>query len=219
MTTQKIRVMLADDHQMLRDGLRALLESQPDMSVVAEAGTGDEAIQLATVAQPDVIVMDLGMPGTSGLEAIRAIRLQGSAARVVVLSMHGGNEIVMQALRSGANGYVMKSSAHTHLLQAIRAVHGGERYLGPAAAAAVIDNLLDDRPESQRLSLLSEREAEVLRWTARGYTSREAGERLALSPKTVDTYRERAMEKLNLKTRADMVRFALRAGLLDSPSD
>jgi two-component system, NarL family, response regulator NreC len=219
MTAQKIRVMLADDHQMLREGLRALLESQPDMSVVAEAGTGDEAIQLATVAQPDVIVMDLGMPGTSGLEAIRVIRLQGSAARVVVLSMHGGNEIVMQALRSGADGYVMKSSAHTHLLQAIRAVHRGERYLGPAAAAAVIDNLLDDRPESQRLSLLSEREAEVLRWTARGYTSREVGERLALSPKTVDTYRERAMEKLNLKTRADMIRFALRAGLLDSPGN
>ena len=219
MMETKIRVLLADDHQMLRDGLRALLESQPDMCVVAEAGTGDDAIQLAASIRPDVIVMDLGMPGMSGLDAIREIRRQHLPARVVVLSMHGGKEIVMQAIQAGSDGYVLKSSAHTNLLQAIRVVHRGERFLGPTAATVVVDELLDEHREVKQLDILSDREAEVLRWTAMGFTSREVGERLALSPKTVETYRQRAMEKLDLKNRSDLVRFALRAGLLDSPPD
>jgi DNA-binding NarL/FixJ family response regulator len=215
MSGSQIRILLADDHQMLRDGLRALLESQPDMCVVAEAGTGDEAIRLAASTQPDVIVMDLGMPGTSGLEAIREIRRQKLAAHIVVLSMHGGKEIVMQAIQAGSDGYVLKSSAHTNLLQAIRVVHRGECFLGPSAATVVVDELLDEHREAKQLSVLSDREMEVLRWTAMGFTSREVAERLALSPKTVDTYRQRAMEKLELNNRSDIVRFALRAGLLD----
>jgi DNA-binding NarL/FixJ family response regulator len=165
MNKTPIRVLLADDHQMLRDGLRALLNSQPDMQVVAEAGTGNDAIRLAGEARPDVIVMDLGMPGVSGLDAIQAIRRQNLSTRIVVLSMHGGREIITQALQAGADGYVPKSSAHESLLQAIRVVHTGQR--------------------------------------------------LALSPKTVDTYRQRAMEKLDLNNRSDLIRFALRAGLLD----
>jgi DNA-binding NarL/FixJ family response regulator len=217
-TETVIRVLLADDHQVLRDGLRALLESQPDMQVVAEAGTGDDAIRLVASAQPDVIVMDLGMPGISGLDAIRQIRQQQLPVHIVVLSMHGGKEIVMQALEAGADGYVPKSSAHTSLLQAIRVVRAGQRFLHPTAATAVVDEILDERREMKLLESLSDREAEVLRYTAMGFTSREVGERLALSPKTVDTYRERAMEKLALKNRSDIVRFALRAGLLaDTP--
>ena len=218
MTETVIRVLLADDHQVLRDGLRALLESQPDMQVVAEAGTGDDAFRLAATARPDVIVMDLGMPGLSGLDAIRQIRQQQLPVHIVVLSMHGGKEIVMQALEAGSDGYVPKSSAHTSLLQAIRVVHAGQRFLHPTAATAVVDEMLDERREMKLLESLSERETEVLRWTAMGFTSREVGERLALSPKTVDTYRERAMEKLALKNRSDIVRFALRAGLLADTS-
>ena len=218
MTETVIRVLLADDHQVLRDGLRALLESQPDMQVVAEAGTGDDAFRIAATARPDVIVMDLGMPGLSGLDAIRQIRQQQLPVHIVVLSMHGGKEIVMQALEAGSDGYVPKSSAHTSLLQAIRVVHAGQRFLHPTAATAVVDEMLDERREMKLLESLSERETEVLRWTAMGFTSREVGERLALSPKTVDTYRERAMEKLALKNRSDIVRFALRAGLLADTS-
>jgi two-component system response regulator NreC len=215
MIDQTIRVLLADDHQVLRDGLRALLESQADMHVVAEAGTGDEAIRLAGDARPDVIVMDLGMPGTSGLDAIQAIRRRNLPVRIVVLSMHGGREIITQALQAGADGYVPKSSAHDSLLQAIRVVHGGQRFLHPMAATALVDQLLDERREKKLLENLSDRETEVLRWTAMGFTSREVGQKLALSPKTVDTYRQRAMEKLKLDNRSDLIRFALRAGLLD----
>jgi two-component system response regulator NreC len=218
MTDQIIRVLLADDHQVLRDGLRVLLESQPDMRVVAEAGTGDDAIRLAGETRPDVIVMDLGMPGTSGLDAIQAIRSRNLPAHIVVLSMHGGREIITQALQAGADGYVPKSSAHDSLLQAIRVVYQGQRFLHPSAATALVDQLLDERREKKLLENLSDRETEVLRWTAMGFTSREISVKLALSPKTIDTYRQRAMEKLKLDNRSDLIRFALRAGLLDDQS-
>jgi two-component system response regulator NreC len=214
-----IRVMLADDHQVLREGLRALLESQADMRVVAEAGTGEEAVRLCRVAKPDVVVMDLGMPGMSGLDAIREIRRQRPEVRIVVLSMHGGREIVLQAIQAGSDGYVPKSSAHASLLQAIRVVHSGQRFLHPTAATAVVDELLNEHREVKLLERLSKREIEVLRWTAMGFTSREVGQRLSLSPKTVETYRQRAMEKLDLNNRSDVIRFALRAGLLNGARD
>jgi len=212
----KIRILLADDHKVLRDGLRALLEGETDMMVVAEAGTVDEAIQAASRCQPEVIVMDLGMPGGSGLDAIRHIRTQELPVKIVVLSMHSGREMVMQVLQAGSDGYVPKSSAHTDLIQAIRTVHRGQRFLHPEATTALVDELLDKQEESRMIGLLSERERDVLKLTAMGFTSREIGEQLALSPKTVDTYRERAMMKLNLDHRTDIIRFALRAGLLDS---
>jgi two-component system response regulator NreC len=212
----KIRILLADDHKVLRDGLRALLEGEEDMSVVAEAGTVEEAVKGVVKFKPDVIVMDLGMPGGSGLDAIRQIRKMGLAVRIVVLSMHSGREIVMQVLQTGSDGYVPKSSAHTDLIQAIRTVYKGQRFLHPEATSALVDELLDKQEESKLVSILSERERDVLKLTAMGYTSREIGEQLALSPKTVDTYRERAMLKLNIERRTDIVRFALRAGLLDS---
>jgi two-component system response regulator NreC len=163
-------------------------------------------------------VMDLGMPGTSGLDAIQAIEDQGLPVRIVVLSMHGGREIITQALQAGADGYVPKSSAHDSLLQAIRVVHRGQRFLHPTAATALVDQMLDERREKKLLENLSDRETEVLRWTAMGFTSREVGFKLALSPKTVDTYRQRAMEKLKLDNRSDLIRFALHAGLLDDKS-
>ncbi len=212
----KIKILLADDHKVLRDGLRALLEGEGDMEVVAEAGTVDDAIQLTTKFLPDVVVMDLGMPGGSGLDAIRLIRQKELPVRIVVLSMHSGREMVMQVLQAGSDGYVPKSSAHTDLVQAIRTVYKGQRFLHPEATTALVDELLDKQEESKLLGILSDRERDVLKLTAMGFTSREIGDQLALSPKTVDTYRERAMMKLNIEHRTDIIRFALRAGLLDS---
>lgn len=212
----KIKILLADDHKMLRDGLRALLEEETDMVVVAEAGTVDETIQKAERSMPDVIVMDLGMPGGSGLDAIREIRKKELPVRIVVLSMHSGREIVMQVLQAGSDGYVPKSSAHTDLILAIRTVFNGERFLHPEATTMLVDELLDKQEESKMVELLSERERDVIKLTAMGFTSREIGKKLALSPKTVDTYRERAMAKLKIEHRPDIIRFALRAGLLDA---
>lgn len=211
-----IRILLADDHKMLRDGLRALLESEGDMQVIAEAGTVPDAVQMTARLLPDVVVMDLGMPGGSGLDAIRKIREKDLPVRVVVLSMHSGHEMVMEAVQAGGDGYVPKSTAHTDLIQAIRTVHAGKRFLHPDAATALVDSLLDRQEKSKLMELLSDRELDVIKLTAMGFTSREIGEKLALSPKTVDTYRERAMAKLQIKSRSDIIRLALRAGLLDS---
>jgi len=216
MTHSPIRILLADDHKMLRDGLRALLEGEGDMQVIAEAGTVDDTVRIAAEKLPDIIVMDLGMPGGSGLDAIRRIRQKGLAVRIVVLSMHSGREMVMEALQAGSDGYVPKSTAHTDLIQAIRTVHTGKRFLHPDAATALVDELLDKQEESKMTELLSDRELDVIKLTAMGFTSREIGEKLALSPKTVDTYRERAMQKLNIESRTGIIRFAMRAGLLDS---
>lgn len=216
MTESIIRILLADDHKVLRDGLRVLLEDEGDMEVIGEASTGDEAVRLTIDLSPDVVVMDLGMPGGSGLEAIKTLREKEMPVRIIVLSMHSGKEMVMKALQAGSDGYVPKSSAHVDLIQAIRTVRKGQRFLHPEATTALVDELLDKKEETKLLGLLSEREQNVLKLTAMGYTSREIGERLALSPKTVDTYRERAMAKLQIDRRVDIVQFALRSGLLDS---
>ena len=216
MTEPQIRVLLVDDHQVLREGLRLLLEGEEDMVVVSEAGTGKDAIRLASELHPDVIVMDLGLPDGNCINAIREIRSQERSVRIVVLSMYSDRELVMKALEAGSDGYVPKSSAHSDLLQAIRAVHIGQRYLHPIAATAVVDEMLEKQEGNQLLEILSEREREVLRLTAMGFTSRDIGDRLALSPKTVDTYRQRAMNKLELESRAELIRFALRAGLMEA---
>lgn len=212
----KIKILLADDHKVLRDGLRALLEGEGDMTVIAEAGTVDDAVLMTEKHLPDVVVMDLGMPGGSGLDAIRRIREKKLPVRIVVLSMHSGRGAVVEALQAGSDGYVPKSTAHSDLIQAIRTIHSGKRFLHPDATTALVDELLDKQEESKLVELLSERETNVLTLTAMGFTSREIGEKLSLSPKTVDTYRERAMAKLQIETKAEVIRFALRAGLLDS---
>ena len=216
MSENSIRILLADDHKMLRDGLRALLEEEDDMQVIGEAGSVQETIQLTVKMMPDVVIMDLGMPGGSGLDAIKNIRGKGLPVRIVVLSMHSGREMVMEALQAGCDGYVPKSSAHTDLIQAIRVVFAGKRFLHPDAAIALVDNMLDRQEESKLAGLLSDRELDVIKLTAMGFTSREIGEKLAISPKTVDTYRERAMLKLQIESKSNLIRFALRAGLLDS---
>jgi len=211
-----ITILLVDDHKVLRDGLRALLESEPDLKVIADVGSGGDGIQAARSWRPDVIVMDLGLPDMSGLEAIRAIRQENSFSRIIVLSMHSRREFVLPAIEAGCDGYIPKSSTHTSLLQAIRVVLTGERYLHPKAATALMESFTHKQTELEQFETLSEREQAVLRLSAMGYSSREIGDQLIISPKTADTYRQRAMEKLNLIHRTDLIKFAVRAGILDA---
>lgn len=216
MSENNIRILLVDDHQVLRDGLKALINSEEDLQVIAEAENGQAAIELFQELHPDIIIMDLGMPGISGMAAIKEIRKLDAEVRIVVLSMHNDREVVLQAIKAGSDGYVPKSTAHTNLLEAIRVVHSGQRYLHPSAASALIDEFTEKEEQSLLLENLSDREREVLRHSAMGFNSREIGETLALSPKTVDTYRQRAMLKLGLEHRSDVVKFALKAGLLEN---
>jgi two-component system response regulator NreC len=215
MNSLSIRILLVDDHKVLRDGLRSLLESEADMRIIAEADSGQQAIQLTLEQNPDIVIMDLGLPDMNGLEAIRQIRCQNQSSGIIVLSMYSRKEFVRQAIEAGANGYVPKSSAHTSLLRAIRVVQSGERYLHPKAATALVESITSKESEAELYTNLSDREQEVLKLTALGFTSREIGEKLVISPKTAESYRQRAMEKLNLYHRSDLIRFALRAGILD----
>lgn len=214
---ESVRVLIVDDHKILRDGLRALLETEGDLAIVAEADTGAEAVRLATTLAPDVIIMDINLPDMSGLDAIRAIRKENAGVRILVLSMYSRREFVLQAIDAGCDGYLPKSSTHTSLVEAIRVVMAGERYFHPTAAMAIVSSLVGPQSEAEKFAALSEREREVLRMTVMGYNSREVGERIFLSAKTVETYRQRAMVKLGLEHRADLVQFALRAGILHNP--
>ena len=218
MTTSSavIRIVLADDHAIVRAGLRALLEAQSDMTVVGEAGDGSSAIELARTLEPTVLVLDLSMPG-GGLETITSITELRLPSRILVLTVHAEERYLLPVLRAGGSGYVRKSSAHTDLLNAIRTVARGEVFLDPSATKTLLQGYLGRVRSGDELDLgetLSEREREVVRLTAEGYTALQAADRLSLSPKTVETYRHRAMEKLGLTNRAQLVRYALRAGLL-----
>jgi two-component system response regulator NreC len=212
----KIRVLLADDHAVLRSGLRALLNLEPDMEVVGEAASGRQAVELAQTLQPDVIVMDISMPEMDGLAAARAIQELGLPLHVVMLTVHAEEAYLFQTLEAGASGYVLKSSADRELMDAIRAAHRGEVFLYPSAVKKVLAGYLrGGRGEGRaEMQTLTGREKEVLKLTAEGFTNQEIAEKLVISPKTVDTYRQRIMEKLNLHHRSELVRYALKTGLL-----
>lgn len=213
---KKIRLLLADDHAILRTGLKALLSLEPDFVVVAEASDGREAIDKALAYRPDVIVMDISMPNVNGLDATQEISSRLPDTKVLVLTAQAEAEYLLQVLQAGGSGYVQKSSADRELTDAIRTVHRGEVFLYPSGARLVLESMLhvaDGQKWSTRAAL-SEREQDVLKLTAEGYSNREIGDRLYLSSKTVDTYRQRIMEKLNLHHRADLVHYALQAGLL-----
>ena len=210
-----VRILLADDHTIFRAGLKALLDAEMGIEVVGEASTGDEAIELVRDLKPDIVVMDLSMPGSGGLEATRRITALQLPTRVLVLTMHAEEEYLVPVVEAGASGYLTKTSADTDLLEAIRVVARGQVFLPPKAATLLLkrykDTEGDDTPGSRDLS---SREQEVLALTAEGFSSREIGLKLFISPKTVDTYRARIMDKLGLTHRSELVRFALRAGLL-----
>jgi len=214
--TPPIRILLADDHGIVRAGLRALLEAQPDLRVVAEAADGPSAVALVRQHTPTVAVTDLSMPG-GGLETIREITALGLPTRVLVLTVHAEERYLLPVLEAGGSGYVRKASAHTDLLQAIRTVARGEVFLDPAATKTLLRGYLGrvrTGQETDLVEVLSERERDVVRLTAEGHTAQQAADILSLSPKTVETYRHRAMQKLGLTNRAELVRYALRAGLL-----
>lgn len=211
------KILLADDHAILRAGLRLVLGAQPDLVVVGEASSGAEALALAEQTQPNLILLDLAMPALGGLEALPLLRKMLPDCRILVLTMHDDEGYLRQALRSGAAGYVLKKAVDSELISAVRAVLRGEIYVHPAMTRLLLEDVLPpaSTPDSDPWAALSDREREVLILVARGYTSAEIAERLNLSPKTVETYRGRGMEKLNLRSRAALVQFALAHNLLN----
>jgi two-component system response regulator NreC len=212
---EAIEILLVDDHAMFRAGIRALIEAEERMKVVGEASSGDEAVDRVRELKPHIVIMDLAMPGSNGLEATRRISALELNTSVLVLTVHAEEEYLVPVVEAGASGYLTKTSADTDLLEAIRVVARGQVFLPPKAATLLLRRYKDAEGEdSAGLSDLSTREQEVLALTAEGFSSREIGQKLFISPKTVDTYRSRIMDKLGLSHRSELVRFALRVGLL-----
>lgn len=208
-----IRVFLADDHTMVRQGFRLILSSQPDIEIVGEAGNGREAVDLAEKLHPDVIVMDVAMPELNGIEATRRLAASSPRSRVLALSMHKDSVYVREILRAGARGYLLKDSIDSDLVNAVRAVARGDGYLSPGVSDAVLSDYR--RHVTDPLDLLTSREREVLQLIAEGKTNKEIASSLKLSVYTVDAHRGRIMEKLNLHSTGELVRFAVRNGLID----
>ncbi len=218
MSADIIRVLLADDHAVVRSGLKAVLSSAPDIEVVGEARNGAEAVSLAERIKPDVVVMDLTMEGLDGATATKTIVEKGLPTRVLVLTMHAEEDYLLPLLKAGASGYLVKSAADRELIDAIRAVSRGDTYVRPSAVRVLAGGVTKADParaERDRYEKLTQREKDVLRMVAQGYSGPEIGEKLFISAKTVDTYRQRIQEKLGLQHRPDYVQLALRLGLLN----
>lgn len=210
---KKIRILLADDHRLVRQGFRLILHSQEDMDVVGETGNGREAVELAVSLKPDVVVMDVTMPELNGIEATRRIREFSPHIRVLALSVHRDSVYVREIIRAGAEGYLLKESADTDLLAAVRAVAVGHSYLSPEVSGAILNDYR--RHATNPLDLLTSREREVLQHIAEGRTNKEIATNLNLSVYTVDGHRTRIMDKLNLHSVGELVRFAVRNGIVD----
>jgi DNA-binding NarL/FixJ family response regulator len=209
----KITVLVADDHAVVRDGLRAILESDSGIDVVGVANDGREAVREAKRLQPDIVLMDIAMPELNGIEAAAEIRDQCDTASVIILSMYATSEHVFRAMQAGVRGYLLKDSAGSEVVSAVRRVHAGERYLTRKISDAVIVGYVREHQAKSPLESLSPREREVLQLVAEGKSSSAIAERLKLSPKTVETYRARLMQKLNLNDLPALVRFAIQHGL------
>ncbi len=208
-TSARTRIVLCEDHQMVREGLRALIDGEPDLEVVADASDGEQAIRAALDHSPDVVVMDIGLPLCDGIEATRRLRQQAPELPVVILSMHDDATTVDRALRAGARGYVLKGAGFARLCDAIRSVRRGEVYLSPDISDHVLTGYLragDGDP-------LSDREREILRLISDGHTSAAIARQLGLKPKTIENHRANIMDKLQIRTTAGLVRYALRSGV------
>src|ERR1039457_7261540 len=210
---KRIRILLADDHAVVRHGFKKILGPQPDREIVGEAGNGREAVDLAAELRPDVVVMDVAMPELNGIEATRRLTAAHPHARVLALSMHKDSVYVREILRAGARGYLPKDAGPADLVAAVRAIASGEGYLSPAVSDAVLDDYR--KHVTNPIDLLSSREREVLQMLAEGKTNKEIAVILNLSVYTVDAHRGRIMEKLNLHSINELVRFAVRNGLVD----
>jgi DNA-binding NarL/FixJ family response regulator len=210
---KKIRILLADDHAVVRQGFKMILSAQPDMEVVGEAANGREAVELAEQVKPDIVLTDVAMPELNGIEATRRLLASLPHSRVIALSMHKDSVYVREVLRAGARGYLLKDSGAEDLVSAIRAVAKGESWLSPAVSNAVLDDYR--RHVTDPIDLLTSREREVLQMLAEGKTNKEIAVILNLSVYTVDAHRGRIMEKLNLHSINELVRFAVRKGLID----
>lgn len=211
-----IRVVLADDHPVVRDGLRYVLDAQDGISVVGQAADGREVLRLLEKEPTDVVVMDVAMPELNGIEATRRVRKQFPETQVVMLSMHASPEYIYQALHAGAQGYVLKESAGREVVQAVRTAWQGKRYLGEQIGDALIDEYIRYRaraPQEDPIAQLSAREREILQLVVEGHSSASIAERLSLSPKTVETYRSRLMQKLGVSDLPSLVRFAMEHGI------
>lgn len=209
----KIKVLVVDDHAILRDGIRALLALQDDIEIVGEAAEGKEAIEKARELEPDVIVMDLAMPGMDGLEATRRIRKKNPSVRVLVLTQHDSKEYILSAIKAGATGYIPKRALGSELITGIRTVCQGDSFLYPSAAAALIEDYRQ-QAEGEPYDRLTEREREILKLIAEGYTSRIIANMLFISLKTVLNHRMKIMEKLDLHNRTELIKYAMRKGLV-----
>lgn len=217
MSDQQIRVLVADDHAVVREGIRQVLAATPGLDVVAEASNGEEALELAQAHKPDVIVLDISMPGVSGLEVAARIRQTIPETAVLILSMHDHTEYVLQAVRAGAHGYVLKDASPAELREAVRAVHAGQSYFGPRVAdrlSAGLRGELEQEERRSRLEGLTAREREVLALVATGQTNKEIGQSLGISHRTVETHRESIVRKLRIRTVAELTRFAIATGLV-----
>jgi DNA-binding NarL/FixJ family response regulator len=214
-TGSVVRVLLADDHAIVREGLKSLINARTDMTVVGEAADGADARALAAQLRPDVVVMDLSMPNVDGAQATSLIRQDVPDVRILALTVHEESSYIASLLQAGASGYVLKRSAPSELVQAIRVVARGETYLDPSVANAVVQGYLGRQSVEVEPLPLSEREMVVLRRISTGFSNKEIAAELRLSVKTVETYKARAMEKLGLATRVDIVRYAARQGWLE----
>ncbi|WP_274364932.1 response regulator transcription factor [Paenibacillus thermotolerans] len=214
-----IRLLVVDDHAVVRSGLKSLLGERQNMSVVGEAADGDEAIRQAEALRPDVILMDLSMPhGKDGMTATEEIKKLLPDTAILILTMHDDEQYLFRAIQAGASGYVLKSAPHEELLTAIRFVAAGNAYLTPTATKRLMGQYLDKVKNGEGADVfetLSEREKEVLSWTAKGYSNKEIAEHLIISVKTVETHKSNLMEKLGLKTRPDLIKYAMKKGLLN----
>jgi DNA-binding NarL/FixJ family response regulator len=215
-TTRSLRVLLADDHVTVRHGLRLLIDGEPDMKVISEASDGESAIQRAVALKPDVIVMDISMPGMNGLTATKKLKTLQPDAAIVTLTRHGDDAYLQELLRAGVSGYVLKQSAPNELLQAIRAVASGGQYLDSSLTARVTAGFLGS--EGKRVAksgaAISDRESEVLRLIASGYSNKEIAAQMTLSVKTIEAHKANAMRKLGLSGRIDIVKYAVLQGWL-----
>ena len=210
----KIRILIVDDHAVLRDGIRALLGLHDDIEVVGEASEGKEAVGKAQELMPDVVIMDIAMPGMDGLEATRRLRKKYPKMKVLVLTQHDNKEYILSVIKAGASGYVPKRALGSELVSAIRAVQEGDSFLYPSAAAALIEDYLQQTKDEDPYDQLTAREREIFKLIAEGHTSREIADMLFLSLRTVQGHRLKILEKLNLHNRTELIKFAMRKGLV-----